>query len=384
MRLVLIIAVILVGLFIAFWKLFGYFEEKNQKAEINAAQAEVRKEMRQNGYAPTSPGQRPALADADSPAVGAVPLVQSVGTYRFVNRGVPEVPQILRNESSKAMTVSNDQDSNSWVWIGDPVIGSQIKDLASSYDKPTTEMDLDFVLLLMNHEKLSSMGINVFYEEGASWLTSLNLRGDTGSLRITSGGWGMDLELTKDTAGLTLLSQPVIRTVEGNDWSFDTDSEVPIPTSEILDGVIRQNVEFRKIGFGLQGKVKIIGQDIMLRVEQRNGAISPATAQEAEFPIFANQTLKTTVKLAYQEWSVLGGISVDREESRKGLFRDSFKRSSEYLIIFVRPRLALGAVPKALAILPDGHPLMDGEVLPSKDWLDQEIKLVEDKLRSAK
>lgn len=280
------------------------------------------------------------------------------------------------------MVVQKDLESNSWVWIGGPVLGSQILDLARSYDVEQIEMDLEFVLVLLSTDKLKSRGVSIFYQERASWLDALSLVGDAGSLRISSGGWGVELSLADTQSGLTLLSQPVIRCVEGQSWSFANDSEVPVPRSEIVDGTIRNSVDFRPAGFGLEGVVRVVGDQVLLQVEQRNGSIAPSTAGTSEVPIFNNQKLKSTVRLAFWEWSVLGGIQIDREQLRRGLFRHSVQSTSDYLVIFVRPRLALEA---PLAAVPvesneDVHPLLEGPgLLPSmRDWEREEREFLRD------
>jgi len=267
------------------------------------------------------------------------------------------------------MIVQKDPASNSWVWIGGPVLAAQIFDLAKSYDVRQVEMDLEFVLVLMSTEKLRARGVSLFYSDRANWLDYLSLSGDAGSLRISSGGFGAELAYQDNNTGVSLLSQPVVRCIDGEPWKFSTDSEVPVPHSEVVDGVIRQSLDFRTVGFGLSGTVHIVGDDILLRVEQRNGSIAPTTTENASAPTFSVQGLSTALRLGWWEWSVMGGIQVDKEELRRGIFKSSVQSSSDYLVIFVRPRLSLDAPPKAMpaAARPDSreHPL-----LPVKGWSD--------------
>ena len=285
----------------------------------------------------------------------------TIGSYVFQQRTVPPPPSFLRAENSRLL-VERDDESNSWVWMGSPVLGSQILDLARAYDKVQTEMDLEFVLVLLNTEKVRQRGVSVFYSQSASWLDMLSLQGDVGSLRISSGGWAAELSLQHSDLGASVISLPVVRVLDGRPWEFATGSDVPVPRSEIVDGVIRQFVDYRPIDFGLSGVVRIIGdKHVILEVQQRNGSIATTSVSSSDVPSFATQTLQTSVKLAWWEWSVLGGIQVDREEIRKGLFRRSTTSTSDYLVIFVRPRLALDAPPAAVPARRsrrDVHPLL--------------------------
>ena len=391
MKLILIALVVLGLLGGCGWKVFSYFAEKRRigieavhKRDLERLEREL--EAAKVATVPVVvPGASPGAVDLPAemlevPAAGK-PLVQTVvGSYRFKNRLVPPAPGFLKDETKVGMVVQTEEASNSWVWIGSAVLASQIDQLAKSYDVEQVEMDLEFVLVLLSTDKLKERGLSLFYDQRANWMTGLALNGDSGSLRITSGGWAVDVAFGDATSGLSLLSQPVIRCLDGEPWKFANDSEVPVPRSEYVDGVLRQSVDFRPIGFGLDGVVRIVGERILLQVEQRNGSITPATAKEGfEVPTFNNQTLQTSLDLAWWEWSVLGGIQIDREQLRKGLFRSSVQASSDYLVIFVRPRLALEAAPQAVPVgsSSTAHPLLDDDgLLPPKGWQEEEAQFI--------
>ena len=338
---------------------------KKKAVEEAFAKAEAHKKV-----LVTSPSLTKSNGPTGDSPVTSLPLGETVtvGSYRFLNRLVPDAPGFLKDESKVSMIVQTDAQSNSWVWIGSSVLGSQILDLAKTYDREQTEMDLDFVLVLVNAEKLHSRGLSFMYSERASWLNAFSLTGDAGSLRFSAGGVALDLSLGDTETGLTLLSQPVIRCLDGAPWKFSTDSNVPVPKSEVVDSTVRQSVEFRPVGFGLDGVVRVVGDKILLTVRQRNGSIAPsATSSGAgtEVPTFNDQILETTCQLGFLEWSVLGGIQVDREELRKGLFRNSLKVSSDYLVVFVRPRAALEAPPRAVPVSSapnSNHPLLTDDL----------------------
>lgn len=403
MKLILIGLLFFGGLGFAGYKVFDYFSEKKaigmralhkveeEKARKKAVEeALVKYQAEHPAPALPAPGINPVAADVpDHSPVRTIKTVSeiTVGSYVFKNRLVPPAPSFLKDENKVGMLVQTEEASNSWVWIGAPVLGSQIRDLAITYDVRQLEMDLDFVLVLVNTERLQARGLSMFYNEQANWLNALSLTADSGSLRISAGNVALDLTLNDSNTGLSLLSQPVIRCMDGHQWKFSTDSNVPVPKSEIIDGAIRNSVEFKPVGFGLDGVVRIVGDKVLLKVEQRNGSISPSANASTDVPIFNNQSLQTTCELGFGEWSVLGGLQVDKEEIRKGFFRNSLKASSDYLVVFVRPRLALEAPPAAVPVNPlqdDEHPLLESGLLPPRGWIDQEIKLVEDKIQRMK
>jgi hypothetical protein len=399
MKLIIIVLVFVGGLSFSAWKTVSYFNEKKQIG-LEAQRREKNRKETQQAIAKALEEERakhPLPAPGAAPGGHVVPVVAApveakaqpvqvvVGSYRFQNRIVPAAPAFLK-EDNQGMIVQTEETSNSWVWMGSAVLASQIVDLAKTYDVRQMEMDLDFCLVLVNCEKLRGHGISFMYEERASWLDALELTGDVGSLRISAGGFSADVQMGDSSTGLSVLSQPVIRCLEGRSWKFATESEIPVPSSEVMDGTIRQSIEFRKVGFGLEGTVRTVGNSILLTVEQRNGSVAPAASGDAakDVPVFNVQSLQTSCELGLSEWSVLGGIQVDKEELRKGLFRDSFKQSSEYLVIFVRPRAALEAPPAAVPVTSTGNALLPASgpgVLPPKGWIDDEIELVEERIR---
>ena len=361
MKLVIILVIFVGGLAFCGWRVYDYFDTKAAAGDKIAGKSpEASADV-----PPVAP--RPVQPEPFRPAKGTQPeAVTVVGSYLFKNRVAPEAPAFLRDSKGTGLIVQREEASNSWVWMGSAVLASQVNDLAAVYDVEQTEMDLEFCLVLINRDKMSEYGLALFYRDQVSWLDALSLQGDAGSLRISSGGWALELDMGNSDAGLTVVSQPVVRCVDGEPWEFTTDSEVPIPRSEIIDGAIRQSIEYRPVGFGLSRAVRILGDVVRLNVEQRNGSIESSAATDVEAPTLSRQTIATSLNMAWHEWSVLGGIQIDREELRKGLFRHSKSTSRDYLVVFVRPRLSLSAPPRAVPVVRpssrDSHPLLPNKI----------------------
>lgn len=354
-----------------------------------ADQAAADQEAAKKDKPALTPGAIPGtvLAPLSGAVEGGHPVVQTVGHYRFKNRLVPEAPHFLKDDTKSGMVVDRDETSNSWVWIGTPLLGAQILDLASSYDIEQMEVDLEFCLVLISTDRLKSNGLSLFYQRHATWLNSLSLTGDADSLLVSTGAGAVRFDFANNDSGVTLLSQPVIRCVDGQAWQFANDSEVPVPKSDTVNGVTQNSVEFHATGFGLTGTMHVVGDQILLKVNQRNGSISPATAASYNVPTFNNQKMETTLALKLWRWAVLGGIQVDKEQIKKTFFSKTVESTTDYLIVFVRARDSLVAPPKAVPVADDREqsPLIrDYSVLPSKlskaereeiDLINKELKI---------
>lgn len=363
MRLLVIVAIVIGILAFATVQVRSYFGEDG---------ARKRMEESQKRASPAKPPSMEVPANFGKHVDGLVADGEvAIGSYQFKNRIVPATPDALRGEQSAKARCETDISSNSWIWLCTPFQALQIKQLAETMDRKQLEMDLEFCLVLMNQDRIRSRGLSVLYDESATWLNALHLDGDTGSLRLATNGFALDLTLDHSDGAASIVSCPVIRVMESSPWNYSIDSEIPIPRSDIVDGTVRNAFEYHKVGFGLSGNVTVAGNQVILALEQRNGNVAERTAVENRPPEFSTQELKTTVRLAWWEWSVLGGIHIDRTSLVTGIFKKEIKSTSDYLVIFVRPRLALSAPPKAVPLANgrssnrETHPL-----LPPKGWQD--------------
>jgi hypothetical protein len=330
----------------------GYFgEEGVRKRQANAGVAAPEKKPVASGQMEMPTPPPPSVISTAVKGEVAEPPV-SIGSYTFKARIAPEPPMVLRGESTMRARCELDAGTNSWVWFCTPHQAEQILALAKAFDVRQHEMDLEFCLVLLNQDKIRSMGLSVLFDSSASWLSALSLEGDSGSLRLSLDRFAIDVDVQHTDAVASVVSVPVIRAFEAVPWEYNIDNEIPLPRSDVIhNGVVRNSVEYRKVGFGLSGKVTMAGDDVLLSVKQRNGSVSQRPSSVGQYPEFGTQDLSTTVRLAWWEWSVLGGIQVEKSSIIKGRFwSDKVQQSSDYLVIFVRPRLALSAPPKAVPV----------------------------------
>lgn len=370
MKLIVILVVFVGGLCCAGFTVLQNVEKRKTEALIKVET--MKRQKLEDDLKRAKEADQTQKVDPANPGgiLGVKPVEESaLDSFVFTQRVVPAPPNFLRGDNTRLL-VEQDMESNAWVFMGSPLLAVQIRELAKLYDKPQTEMDLDFVLVLVSEDALKNFGMGIFKDSEASWLSTLSLTGDTGSLRLASGSWGVELNYQADNSSIAVLSQPVIRCVSGANFTFSTDTDYPIPRSQILDGLTQNSIDYRSIGFGLEGVVNVVGSKLKLALQQRNGSVANRTVSGAgQVPEFAVQTLKSSLFLSWWEWSVAGGIQVDREEISKGLFKHRAETSRDYLVIFVRPRDTLKAPPRALpagALTPEEFYSQENPLLPAK------------------
>jgi hypothetical protein len=368
MRLLLIAAVVIGVLVFAGVKIKGYFGKAGVEERQKAAGLTPSKDVQK------APSMEMPEANKSVHGEASEEVVVSIGSYTFQNRVAPEPPAVLRGENSMRARCELDAVTNSWVWFCTPHQAEQIRGLALAFDRRQQEMDLEFCLLLVNQDKIRSMGLSVLYNPGASWLTALKLDGDAGSLRLSLDNVAVDVTMQHTDAAAMVLQVPVLRVMESVPWTFDDSTEVAIPESDVVNNVVRNSVKYRKIGFGLSGVVRITGNDVVLNVKQNNGSILHRPTTQGEYPEFGTQELNTSCRMSWWEWSVLGGIQVDRKAVLKGWFSDKVQETTDYLVIFVRPRLSLSAPPRAVPAgssrKPQAKDRGEHPLLPVKGWSD--------------
>lgn len=375
MRIFIILAIILAVVSLAAFKIINYFSPTYQKEHIE----EVSKI---DGITDTDTQNFPPKSQTTNQATIAKSYkptqIQKIGVYKFKNRQAPPIPQLFKSTDS-GIDVDRDESSNTWVFLGDPASVAQLIDIAESIDTEQLEFDLDFCLVMLNRDKLKERGLSIFYQEDASWLSMLSLRANGGSLRLAAGEFAIDFNYSNNSDSVAVVSVPSIRCLDGNPWRFETKTEVPVPRSDISDGTVRQSIEYRAVGFGLDGVARVHGDNgLILDIKQNNGAVTNKQLAGNDVPEFQVQTLQTSVKMSFSEWSVLGGLNVEKEELRKGIFSKSHTTSADYLVIFVRPRISLTAPPRAVPIpaAGDEHPLLPPK--PQKGFTGYEVPTLPD------
>lgn len=213
----------------------------------------------------------------------------------------------------------------------------------------------------------------------ATGRTAINAAGDlvraadgAGSLFARSSGSSGDISSTIDALAedglVTLLAEPSLTAVSGEQASFLAGGEFPIPIAND-DGAF--SVTYRKFGVSLQFVPTVLSQDrISMRVVPEVSELSTAGAIEFNgfsIPSISVRRAETTVELGSgQSFAIAGLISRTSETNVSklpglgdlpilgALFRSSsFQRSETELIIIVTPYIVRPISRPAAQIVPN-------------------------------
>jgi len=332
-----------------------------------------------------------------------VPQAQTVMVYTFKNRPVPAAP-FGRNSAGvgggpdqNGLELSLDIGSNSWIMRGPPMEVQEIARIAEFLDQTQDEVDLDFLLVTVSESWLRAFGITAAYQEGASWLPGFTLGEGVSGLRISAGEFSVDLNASVADSSASVYSSPVVRVVTGEKWAFGSDKEIPIASVTRQDGVQQSSFEYRSVGLGFTGTLSKAGPSnaYRLALEQRNGDVdTSATPGPGMPPVIRSQLLQTSLVVEVGKWSCVGGVSSWRKEKKRRLLGVSDSEEQNLLLVFVRARDGLTIPPRAHLVrdglehldplAPDAWDLgpSDSMLLPPPKWLDDEIELVEKKIKA--
>jgi len=257
------------------------------------------------------------------------------GTYRFVNRRVPVFDNTLSPSTSVSVLV--DGSDNRWVWFGKPEDNDQLLSLAIAIDTPVEQLDLDFVLVSVSHERLKRYGLTAIFAEGASVFTAAELGFDifTGSLAL--GNISLGASFQNAVAGSWIVSSPQIRTAFGEPFAFESGNEVPIESTVVSDGVVSSDFTYRSVGLGFSGEVAKVGNRIDARIRFTNSLIVDGS-RELSAPEFQTQSATLRGFLEWHRWSLFAALKVDAESLRKGIFSKRSSKTEDLLLVFIRPR----------------------------------------------
>lgn len=268
------------------------------------------------------------------------------GSFTFRNREVPPVPSATQQGASDSQ-IQVDLPTNSWRWIATEVQSEIFANLGLAIDFPSTEFDLDFVLLAVSSEGVKSFGLTGLFRDGASFRTLADLGFSFSGLTLGFQGLqaGVDAEYLR--ANSRILSAPFVRASAGVPFSFESVREVPIQRSIIVEGVRETSFEYRPIGLTFNGVVSVVSGQASFSLEIENGTFTESTVEFA--PIFQTTSANVRGLLTWGQWSAVAGLKVESETIRKGFLSKRDSDTSELLIVFVRPRLNFpAAIPPPL------------------------------------
>ena len=259
----------------------------------------------------------------------------ATGFHVFLNRIAP-APPVLRDGESDNSQIILDPESNSWRWIANEIDTAIFQNLASTIDVPSTELDLDFVLLAVAEDGVKELGLTGLFRDGSSFRTLFDLGFSTSGLTLGFDGISTTINFRNLSTHSRVVSAPFVRAVSGRPFRFESVEEFPIPQTTVVDNVTRQSFEYRSIGLTFNGTVHALNSELRLNLVVETGSVTDSEFETA--PVFRNNTANVSGKLAWSRWSLIGGLRVDSGSTRKGIFSRSRESSSDLLLVFVRPR----------------------------------------------
>lgn len=268
-------------------------------------------------------------------------------THQFKHRLAPRIPGFL--EDKDGVGIALDDATNTWIIEVDESQAPHIRKVVEMLDIAPDELDLDFVLLAVSEKWLRSIGVDVTFQEGASYLSSVGIFDTSGGLRFASGSLRIDISGESSNEHVSVYRTPVVRILEGEQWKISEVIETPIPVTQTVDGVATTTVQYTSLGLELLGKCSKGTRGWRLDLEQSNGTKgADVNLNSFTVPERRTQSLKTAVYLEPNKWTVCGGVRNIESTTKSGLL---FKRkgfSRDLILIFCRPRTSLRKVYKAL------------------------------------
>lgn len=288
-------------------------------------------------------------------------------THQFKNRLAPKIPEFLKTK--KEVSIALDEQTNTWIIECSDYQAPHLKKVVSMLDVSPEELDIDFVLLAVSEKWIRSIGVNLTFAEGASFLSSVGIYDTTGGLRFASGSVALDISGEKSNEHVTVYRTPVIRTLEGESWKLSEVIETPIPVTQTIDGVSTSSIEYTSFGLTLTGKLSKGSKGWRMDLEQVNGSKgADVNLDPYVLPERRRQELKTAVYLEEGKWTICGGVRNIEKTTKRGLLYKKDGVSKDLVLIFARPRTSLRKIYKAVPPFSPNNIQRDAQnsLLPSK------------------
>jgi len=289
-------------------------------------------------------------------------------THTFKNRLAPRIPSFLND--TEGIGIALDVSTNTWIIQADESQAPHLKKVVALLDISPEELDLDFVLLAVSEKWIRSLGVDLIFKEGANYLSSVGIFSTSGGLRFASGGLTVNITGEKSNDHVSVYRTPVVRVMEGEDWSISETVETPIPVTQTADGITTTSIQFAELGLVLKGKVSKGSKGWRLDLEQFNGSKgADISIDNYTVPEKRTQKLKTAVYLEANKWTICGGVRNIEAVTKTGIFYKKKGFTKDLILIFCRPRTSIRKVYKAVPVW--SKPPVDigggNQLLPNKE-----------------
>jgi type IV pilus assembly protein PilQ len=236
----------------------------------------------------------------------------------------------------------------------------EIKAVIDSLDKPKKQIALQARIEEVSRDKTKELGINWgFGNLNVSPENSTSSTEDNNIVEIgsTELGYKATLNLLESNGDATLLANPQIATIDGEEASINIGDEVPIITTVTTDTETRDKVEFKDIGINLLIIPRVTNNEkIVVKVKPEVSTISGYITSKAtgnSYPQISTRKAQTRIRVQDGKTIAIGGLIKDKEIESLAkvpflgalpmlgkLFQSkSIENKKTELIIFITPKI---------------------------------------------
>lgn len=342
---------------------------------------------------PQSPDARPAESTDNVAYVAAKPAEEekAMQVVHFRYREVPAAESILIAQAA-GCTLSVDAVSRSVVIYG-PISGvDACKRYLESVDVVAGSCAVQAWAVYV--DKSAQRGFDLVAAIQSVTGSGISASVGGGGLTVNASAADVALALTAicDGSVVQVVQRPHVQLQQGAVSRVESIQEVPVPETQVSQGISQTSVIYRKVGLQLSVEPYFLGGDqLRLAVQQTNGLIGQTVRiGDNEVPVIQSQTVNTSVQMAIGETVVLGGVTTLRERTNKGLLRTTHEVSEGTLYVVLStyydvpkclpvplPRSGVAAAPLAPPDMMSPDEWIMGELLPAKAWQREEVRFLE-------
>lgn len=279
----------------------------------------------------------------------------------FLNRPVLPLSALSSSEAinTDSFNIIVDKLSNSWIVKGNQEFIDSTVELVKRLDQSPQTLDLDFLVVAINEEKIRRLGLTGMFQDGASYLNSIDLTFDTFGLNLALGNTNLTLDFQHTDEETFVVTLPVERVTTGAQFEFGNVDRIPIQTLTVSDGISQSGFDYKSVGLTFKGQLNKVSERYYLELDHSVGSVVGEYTSSAP-PVFRESSSRSQAFVELNMWSVMSGMMVERSTWSRGILSRKKSNTRDLVLVFVRPRDQLRAIPKAIPCLPDAdvHPLL--------------------------
>jgi len=180
---------------------------------------------------------------------------------------------------------------------------------------PKRSFLVSFVHATAELKKADSFSLDWLLEVGASRFASPRIRGDSGSLTLSTPLFSAALTGAVERGVVVVRSRPFLQLQEGSRGVLNSGSKVPVASSNLVNQTVQNNVTFQDVGFDLEVTI----DDGLLTVTQKNSSVlNTLILAGNSVPVIGTSGFSTSINFELNTWHSLGSFgSVSNQKTGK-------------------------------------------------------------------